>query len=300
MHSSEINWISRNMYYEINDPRNMEEDIFYPQIENVEKTIDEIVNNHKSMSRFGDGEFAAIAGRVRHKFQTTPDEKLGQRLREVLKSSDENLMIGIADNYGNLNKYSEQTKREIRCYLTPEIRFEHLSLLDANKKYYNAYVTRPYVIFADNNTDAPAERFSNLKRIWAKRDCVFVEGCFTGLGVGNDLFDNVSSINRIVCPPENAFTKYDEILANCMTQSKDVLFLLALGPTASVLAYDLCKAGYQAVDIGHVDLEYEWFLQGKGVRTYIAGKYSNEWHEDVELASIEDEVYRSQIITEIV
>ena len=28
-------------------------------------------------------------------------------------------------------------------------------------------------------------------------------------------------------------------------------FLLALGPTATVLAYDLCKMGYQAVDIGH-------------------------------------------------
>jgi len=30
-----------------------------------------------------------------------------------------------------------------------------------------------------------------------------------------------------------------------------------LGPTTTVLAYDLYKNGYQAIDIGHVDLEHE-------------------------------------------
>ena len=80
----------------------------------------------------------------------------------------------------------------------------------------------------------------------------------TGLGVGNDLFGNAGSIQRILAPAENAFSKYPQILDACMEQPEDSLFLLALGPTATVLASDLCKAGRQAVDIGHVDLEYEW------------------------------------------
>ena len=39
---------------------------------------------------------------------------------------------------------------------------------------------------------------------------------------------------------------------------KSVLFLVALGPTATVLAYDLSKIGYQAIDIGHIDISFVW------------------------------------------
>ena len=76
------------------------------------------------------------------------------------------------------------------------------------------------------------------------------------------MFSGAESIQRIIGPAENAFHAYDKILECCKDQAKDKLFLLALGPTATVLAYDLCKMGYQAVDIGHIDLEYEWFLKG--------------------------------------
>lgn len=57
----------------------------------------------------------------------------------------------------------------------------------------------------------------------------------------------------------NAFQEYDRILQAALKVKKSVLFLLALGPTATILAYDLCKAGVQAIDIGRVDVEYEWF-----------------------------------------
>ena len=39
--------------------------------------------------------------------------------------------------------------------------------------------------------------------------------------------------------------------------------LLALGPTATVLAYDLSKLGYQAIDIGHLPNCY-WQWKGSG------------------------------------
>ena len=37
--------------------------------------------------------------------------------------------------------------------------------------------------------------------------------------------------------------------------------LIALGPTATILAYDLAEKGVQALDVGHIDIEYEWFLR---------------------------------------
>lgn len=294
----ELEAYQRNLFFELNDPNDDRQDFWYPSIQSVEGTIDMIVKEGKSLARFGDGEFAAIAGRVRHRFQNEVDEKLQQRLAEVLQLEQGELLIGIANNYGNLGRYTEQAKREIRRYLNPEVRREHLQLLHKNRIYCDAYVTRPYVMYADSQTDAPEKRFKDLQRIWENRDCIFVEGCYTRLGIGNDLFDNAGSIQRILGPAENAFSKFQEILEVCMEQKKDTLFLLALGPTATVLAYDLCKAGYQAVDVGHVDLEYEWFLQGKGCRMPIEGKYNNELGEEQQLFPLRDEVYLSQIIVD--
>ncbi len=289
-------YFQENAEYELRDAISHSAEDFFPKICSGEIAIDKIVNEGKSLARFGDGEFSAIAGRVRHRFQTQVDEELKQRLLEVLHSEEENLLIGIANNYGSLKAYNEQARREIRCYMNPIVRKEHLQLLEEEKVYYDAYVTRPYVMYADNQTNAPVKRFENLKRIWDKRDCIFVEGRYTGLGVGNDLFDNAASVKRIVGPAENAFSKYEQILDCCLKQPKDSLFLLALGPTATVLAYDLCRAGYQAVDIGHIDLEYEWFLKGEGRRTVIGGKYNNEIDGGDKPDEIVDERYSEQMI----
>lgn len=290
-----------NIRFELLDIQNTErnDDLWYPQILPIDQTLKRLVYEKASLARFGDGEFSAIQGQIRHRFQNIPDQKLSDRLKEVLKSEEENMLIGIADNYGNLDQYSIQAKREIRNYMTKKVRMEHLNLLSRNKKYHNAYITRPYVMYCDNQTDAPAKRFENLKKIWNLRECIFVEGEKTGLGVGNDLFDNTVSIKRIIAPAENAFSKYEQILSACIRQPKDCLFLLSLGPTATVLAYDLYKSGYQAIDIGHIDLEYEWFLKGLGCRTQIENKYNNEMPGGENSGKIEDIKYYSEIIDKI-
>ncbi len=46
--------------------------------------------------------------------------------------------------------------------------------------------------------------------------------------------------------------------------------------TATILAYDLAKEGYQAIDIGHADVEYVWFKMGVDHKVPIAGKNVNE------------------------
>lgn len=166
-----------------------------------------------------------------------------------------------------------------------------------NRKYHNAYISRPYVLYADVHTDGPRKRFEALKRIWDKRNVIFVEGSLTRLGVGNNLFDNASSIRRIEAPPVNSFDKYDDILAACLKHAtSDTLFLIALGPSAGVLAYDLYKSGYQAIDIGHLDLEYEWYLKGLGTRCEIKHKYNNEFVNGEKVEDIQDELYLSQIL----
>lgn len=86
-----------NLPYEILDKR-FAEKYEIPRIMTLEETIDEIVLHKKSIARFGDGEFGIMFGVSRWRFQRE-DEKLAERLREVIASNEENLLIGLNDFY---------------------------------------------------------------------------------------------------------------------------------------------------------------------------------------------------------
>ena len=82
---------------------------------------------------------------------------------------------------------------------------------------------------------------------------------------------------------------------------KGALLLLALGPCASALALDLHKRGYQAIDIGHIDVEYEWFRMGTTKKMPIKYKFVNEartYHEDEDQLDERDPYY-AQIIANL-
>ena len=82
---------------------------------------------------------------------------------------------------------------------------------------------------------------------------------------------------------------------------KDCLVLCALGPTATVLVKDLCDAGYQAIDIGHLDIEYEWFLTGAKNKSAIANKYVNEANGiiNIDNDSLYDDCYEKSIVSRL-
>ena len=175
---------------------------------------------------------------------------------EPLLVGDKKIIHEILEKLGesipeeNIFDVPEDDADSVRAYMQPMVRRLHAELLS------------PTVIYGDakfNNINSNDD-VTKLKRIWNNRPCVFIEGVHTCMGVGNDLFDNCRSIERILGPAENAIDKYDEILTEALKQPKDKLFLIALGPTATVLAYDLCKEGYQAIDLGHADLAYEAFI----------------------------------------
>lgn len=291
--------ISRNLKYELLDPRIVErQKIYYPKIKSTEETLQEILDKKRSIARFGDGEFAIMANRERQKFQKL-DLELGKRLREVIETRDERLLIGIADNYGNLDKFTQDAADKIRGYMIDEVRKEQIQFLDLNRTYDNAYVTRPYVIMADNMTDAPKIRFDNWKKVWDSRNVIMIEGAESRLGIQNDLFDNTATLRRILAPATNSFQRYSDILKSALDTAKEEdLFLIALGPTAGVLAFDLTMEGYQAIDVGHLDLEYEWFLAGEGTRVPVPYKYNNEFPGDERAEPIIDSRYEAQIIAD--
>ena len=83
--------------------------------------------------------------------------------------------------------------------------------------------------------------------------------------------------------------------------NKNKLILIALGPTATVLSYDLNKLGYQAIDIGHADIEYEWYLCKARGKISIKNKYVNESGEkNKTYTNVADKNYYKQIIAKII
>lgn len=293
---------NKNFKYELLDMQVKAQKVFFPKIRNIQDTIEDIINNKKSMVRFGDGEFSILFQRERKemKFQCM-NEELSKRIEMVLHSKHPQLLVGIADNYGSLEKYTDFAADGIRAYMTDKgIREAHEAVLEHDRIYENAYISRPYVMYRDNHTDAPRKRFDDLRRIWKDREVVVIEGSQTRMGVGNDLLEGAKDIKRILAPAINAFDRYDDILKTALEYAqKDILFLIALGPTAEVLVYDLTIEGYQAVDIGQADIEYEWFLAGKGERISVPYKYNNEVDGGEYVEEFHDEVYERQIICSI-
>src|SRR5690606_27146025 len=114
--------------------------------------------------------------------------------------------------------------------------------MDRSKVYYNTAISRFYYPIKDKNQSRTFAEL--LKKIWDQQYLLIVEGTFSRLGVGNDLFANASSLYRIICPAKNAFDYYDKILAETSTNAACKLILIALGPTATVLAADLSAKGF--------------------------------------------------------
>ena len=262
-----------------------------PTIKGIDCIVKNIVEKKCSLSRFGDGELNLIWGEDIG-FQKY-DEKLANRLKEILGSNREKMLIAIPDVFDSLDEYSSEV--DVKYWRRQLIfnRWKWYKYMDMSNIYYNAFISRPYIIYRDRSNSY--EKFQLVKRIWDKKDILIVEGKESRLGIGNDLFNNCNSMKRILCPSENCFLKYNQILRSVKKNINSELVLIALGPTASVLAYDLNESNIQAVDIGHIDIEYEWFLKGCTKKEKIYGKYTNEcYHTNVE--SINDLLYKDQII----
>jgi len=260
------------------------------KILDIEETIKLIKEKKRSIARFGDGELDIITG-GEIGFQSK-NETLSRKLEEILKTKQDFCCIGVPDVLNGFENLTEESETFWIKNMNQNRR-TWLQYLDKDMTYCTSNLTRLYMRYKDRSNTG--RYFSMLKEIWQDRDVVICEGEQTRMGIGNDLLDNCKSIKRIICPAEDAFNKYDEIFNALKQQPKDSLIIMALGPTATVLAYELAKQGYQALDIGHLDIEYEWYIRNATKKEKISNKYTNEVENGNETQSIHNEAYNQQI-----
>lgn len=222
----------------------------------IGETIEELLHTDKSMVRFGDGEITMIRGRSLSFQQVEPEIREG--LKRLLSYQHENLLVAIPEIFGDLSIYRKESRQFWKDHLLFG-RKVYEQCCNPEKKYYNAYITRFYYPIADKNQCSVW--IENIRQIWKDKDVVVVEGEKTHNGVGNDLLDTARSVERIIGPSEQAYRKVDEILECCKEYPKDRLFLVSLGVAAKFLTEKLFLEGYRVIDIGNLDMEYEWYLR---------------------------------------
>ena len=283
----------RIIYYPINILYNIAYKFLFRKKYNIlstGETVDRILANHVSISRFGDGEMRLIRGGGIN-FQKY-DETLSNKLREVLLSNDKNTLVCVMYIISGDVSMLRKITKTFWQYNMLRNRRKWEEFLQEDKVYGDSLFTRFYIEMKDKSKCGDVIR--KVQKIWENKDLLIIEGKESRLGVGNDLFANCRSISRILCPPESSFDYYQEILKKAELYANDKLILLALGPTATVLAYELSQKGYWAIDIGHIDIEYEWYLKGATQKTPIKGKYVDDCHTRGE--DIANKDYESQII----
>lgn len=226
------------------------------KVHSIDETIDELLHTEKSMVRFGDGEIVMIKG-VDLMLQKASAE-IADGLKEILAYRYDDLIVTIPGIFDGLSDHHKASQKFWRDHLL-FCRKTYETYCNPNRVYYTTFVSRCYY-FVKDRTPCDAW-FAKIRKIWENRDVVIVEGSRTHNGVGNDLLDTAKTIERIICPPSDAYGALPAILEACTAYEKDRLFLLSVGVAAKFLAAELFRQGYRVLDIGNLDMEYEWYVR---------------------------------------
>jgi glycosyltransferase family protein len=251
----QLNIYLDNIKYEINDDINT---LTRPQIESPLSTIETILNRKTSVCRFGDGEFELLEGKSIG-FQKS-SALLTKRLHEVLISDHDNILICLPQYFWYSVKNCNPLIKSYARGIVSGKRPVYETLLNKDKFYYATEFTQLYMTYSAE-TDLTSY-FGSLKLIWLNKDITIIQGKGITKNFKYDLFDNALSVEHMYAPSKDAFFNYDEILKNALNINKDRLVLIILGPTATILAYDLAMMGYQAIDLGHTAKDYEYYRSG--------------------------------------
>lgn len=210
-------------------------------VRGIRETIDFLSKEKGSLARFGDGEFSLMFGRDIYFQKHHP--RLAQKLRKVIREERSEFGIGIP----NFDTMQFDKNVEIKTERWRNTRRLALYFLKPGRVYYSAMFARPWA----HGQKLDEEYILSIQKIWEDRDVVIVGS--DNKQVNNPVLGNARSIKIIKCAKTNAYNEYKCLLDKAREQgTQNILYLLAAGPTATVLAFDLFRLGYQSIDVGQL------------------------------------------------
>lgn len=201
----------------------------YPEVLDESATLDRVLAG-ESLARYGDGEFKICRG-VGIKSQEG-HQGLTERMKAILIDSGR-CMVGIPNIRSETPKAGFWGKFMVYASFLVE------------RPYVSSFITRP-----DSapwiNTD---DYWTRLESLWRGQAVTLVRGSSKSL-TADDLV-GAGEVTEIIAPRQHAFAEYKQLLGRV---GRPTRALLCLGPTATVMAVDLCAKGVHAIDLGHVGM----------------------------------------------
>lgn len=199
------------------------------------ETLNQLMNG-ASIARFGDGELRLALGvSVGHQ-QAHP--KLVEELNHILKNPTK-CLVGIP--YIENRSPRAATWRHYGAD-------KYTKLYNLEKQYYSAFITRP--------DSAPwianQQYWEDTKSLYKGKDVIIVSGSRKGFRA-EEIENDVNSLKFIEALPQEAYAEIDRIEAEIGDDTNKIV-LLAVGATATILAYRLAERGFQALDLGHLPM----------------------------------------------
>ena len=207
---------------------------WHPPVLSRWESVEIIVREKASVARFGDGEYKQM--RNKNMRRQRHSKELASRLREILYSDAPNFYSAVLEPVliDREQDVSDTRKR------TLVHNYRILVKLDRRRRL-SAWISQAYSI----------EYIDLVKRIWHHRDVVLITNPDTReKAMSCGLFANANRVDFISVTITHAFSQYDAVFRQAKSAPTGTLFILACGPTATVLAFDLYQLGFQAVDIG--------------------------------------------------
>lgn len=230
----------------------------YPSVLGEFETMQAVASG-KSIARYGDGEFKMCTGAGIKSQDHHP--VLQTRLREILKDSGD-CLVGIPnihtkerweDERGN--PFSGTPKKD---FWAPFTRFTYLL---TDREYVSSFITRPDSAPWINRKDY----WALLESLWKDQDVTLVRGSGKSFTAERLMLAGAKRVHEVIQQPgyngrpQHAFAQYDDLVKRIGTPERA---LLCLGPTATVLAVDLCAKGVHAIDLGHMGMFYQKHVNG--------------------------------------
>lgn len=210
----------------------------------------------RSLTRFNDGELNYTFRGWHHRHQRL-DRSLTLRLREVFKSRNPDLIVAVPRlvTEDGSDPHQHATPGVVKFWATAgwdKFMGTHFE----ERTYGSGFTSYP-------DRHLPREDWEGYRaiweRVWKDRHVVMVgnDNGRESIGTMVDVVSAAASIGHVVTPPKDAWSAHDEIMADATSRPAGSVMLVACGVAGTVLAHDLCEAGYQAVDIGRLLIRFQ-------------------------------------------
>lgn len=210
------------------------------------QTLERVRKENLSLARFGDGEIKCMLTQSGISFQRH-DWRLMRTLRKACVETPDNLLLCfpsmMVENPFWTNYWADNWFK-LKGFLR-------------NPNYGDSFVSRPQAFRAEQS-----ELVDAWRSIWDGKRVCFVTGEGSRLSTEHRLFGTASRKTVILSKNANAFDDLPNVLEKIDKLADVDLFLIALGPAGTALAYELAVRGRQALDIGHLNNSYDNAFEG--------------------------------------